>query len=299
MLRYRPGVALLIVDVQNDFADPKGSLAVRGAADVIPVINGEAALARSSGALVVLTQDWHPPRTPHFVRDGGPWPPHCVVDTWGAELHPALDVPQGTAIVRKGSNGEDGYSAFTMRDPATGEDVPTMLEPLLLAAGVEEVVIVGLATDYCVRATTLDAIRLGFRTTVLTDAIAAVDVRPRATAIGPSRSWRRPAPCSTRAGCADRDARRVLALGCLAAVAPRTPCSWTASSPRRGGRPPEPLRMLVVVDAPIDRPWRVLADIRLQPALDARDEGGPAHHRRARPASGPAARPPSASSASP
>ena len=176
MLRYRPGVALVIVDVQNDFADPRGSLAVRGAADVIPVINGEAALARSNHALVVLTQDWHPPRTPHFIRDGGPWPPHCVMDTWGAELHPALDVPQGTAIVRKGSNGEDGYSAFTMRDADSGKDVPTMLQPLLQAAGVEEVVVVGLATDYCVKATSLDAVRLGFRTTVLTDAIAAVNV---------------------------------------------------------------------------------------------------------------------------
>jgi nicotinamidase/pyrazinamidase len=176
MLRYRPGVALVIVDVQNDFADPRGSLAVSGAGDVIPVINGEAALARSNGALVVLTQDWHPPRTPHFIRDGGPWPPHCVMDTWGAELHPALAVPEGTPIVRKGSNGEDGYSAFTMRDADSGKDVPTMLQPLLQAAGVEEVVIVGLATDYCVRATSLDAIRLAFRTTVLTDAIAAVNV---------------------------------------------------------------------------------------------------------------------------
>jgi nicotinamidase/pyrazinamidase len=176
MLRYRPGVALVIVDVQNDFADPRGSLAVRGAVDVIPVINGEAALARNSRALVVLTQDWHPPRTPHFIRDGGPWPPHCVFDTWGAELHPALDVAQGTAIVRKGSNGEDGYSAFTMRDPGSGKDVPTMLEPLLQAAGIEEVIVVGFATDYCVKTTTLDAIRLGFHATVLTDAIAAVNV---------------------------------------------------------------------------------------------------------------------------
>ena len=176
MLRYRPGVALIIVDVQNDFADPRGSLAVPGAVDVIPVISTEAALARSSRALVVLTQDWHPARTPHFVRDGGPWPPHCVMDTWGAELHPALDVPQGTPIVRKGSNGEDGYSAFTMRDPGSGKDVPTMLQPLLQAAGVEEVVVVGFATDYCVRATSLDAIRLEFRATVLTDAIAAVNV---------------------------------------------------------------------------------------------------------------------------
>ncbi len=178
MLRYQPGVALIIVDVQNDFADPNGSLSVRGAPDIVPVINAQAALARQHGAFVVLSQDWHPPRTPHFVRDGGPWPPHCVFDTWGAELYPTLDVPSGTPIVRKGSNGEDGYSAFTMRDPATEAAVPTMLEPLLQTAGVEEVVVVGLATDYCVKATVLDALRLGFQTTVLTDGVAAVNVQP-------------------------------------------------------------------------------------------------------------------------
>ncbi len=177
MLRYGPGVALIIVDVQNDFADPRGSLSVRGAQDIIPAVNREAATARSSGAFLVLSQDWHPSRTPHFARDGGPWPAHCVAETWGAELHPALDVPEGTPIVRKGSNGEDGYSAFTMRDPASGHDVPTMLQPLLQTAGVGEVVITGLATDYCVKATALDAARLGFEVTVLTDAIAAVNVR--------------------------------------------------------------------------------------------------------------------------
>ena len=177
MVRYQPGVALVIVDVQNDFADPRGSLSVRGAPDVIPVINREAALALASGGFLVLTQDWHPERTPHFARDGGPWPVHCVSDTWGAELHPVLDVPSGTCIVRKGSNGEDGYSAFTMRDPGTGAEIPTILQPLLETAGVEEVVVVGLATDYCIKATALDAARLGFRTTVLTDGIAAVNVQ--------------------------------------------------------------------------------------------------------------------------
>ena len=176
MLEYQPGTALIVVDVQNDFADPKGSLAVHGAAAVIPVINREVARALAGRALVVCSQDWHPDHTPHFKKDGGIWPSHGVADSWGAELHPALEVPDGTAIVRKGSNGEDGYSAFTMRDADSGKDVPTMLEPLLQAAGVEEVVIVGFATDYCVRATSLDAIRLEFRTTVLTDAIAAVNV---------------------------------------------------------------------------------------------------------------------------
>ena len=178
MLRYRPGVALLVVDVQNDFADPKGSLAVKGAAAIVPAINGQVALARSNGSMVVYSQDWHPSRTPHFARDGGVWPVHCVRDSWGAELYPSLDVPVGSPLIRKGTNGEDGYSAFTMRDPDTGATVPTPLETLLHEAGVDGVVVVGLATDYCVAATARDAVSLGHDTTVLTDAIAAVDLRP-------------------------------------------------------------------------------------------------------------------------
>ena len=177
MARYHPAAALLVVDVQNDFADPTGSLSVRGAERVIPVINREAATAREQGALVILTQDWHPGSTPHFAKDGGPWPVHCVAETWGAALHPALEAPADTPVVRKGSNGEDGYSAFTMRDAHTGDQVPTMLAPLLQSAGVTDVVVTGLATDYCVKASALDALRLGFATTVLTDAIAAVDLR--------------------------------------------------------------------------------------------------------------------------
>ncbi len=176
MLRYRPGVALVVVDVQNDFADPTGSLSVRGAPDIIPTINRELALARQNGALVVMTQDWHPPSTPHFAKDGGPWPVHCVAGSWGAELYPGLDVPAGTTIIRKGTNGEDGYSGFTMRDPRTGADGPTMLVPLLEAADTRDVVVVGLATDYCVKATALDAARRDYRTTVLTDCVAAVEL---------------------------------------------------------------------------------------------------------------------------
>lgn len=177
MMRYGPGVALLVVDVQNDFADPKGSLSVRGAPEIVPVINAQVAQARANRAFVVCSQDWHPRRTPHFKRDGGLWPDHCIAETWGADFHPGLEVPEGIPVVRKGSNGEDGYSAFTMRDPATGKTVPTMLQPLLQAAGVKQVVVVGLATDYCVKSTALDAVAMGFETTVLTDAIAAVDVR--------------------------------------------------------------------------------------------------------------------------
>lgn len=178
MQRYGPGTALIVVDVQNDFADPAGSLYVRGGELVGERVNAEIELAVRERARVVCTQDWHPEHTPHFARDGGVWPVHCVADTWGAELHPALRVPDSTTVIRKGANGEDGYSAFTMRDPVTGSTIPTALEPLLREAAVTDVVVVGLATDYCVKETALDARRLGFATTVLTDAVAAVDLQP-------------------------------------------------------------------------------------------------------------------------
>lgn len=174
--RYEPSTALVIVNVQNDFADPAGGLSVSGGDRVVPVINREIASATAARAPVVYTQDWHPPSTPHFAKDGGIWPVHCVAESWGAELHPSLVVAGPT--IRKGVNGEDGYSGFTMRDPVTGQTVPTELETILRERGVTRVVVTGLATDYCVKATALDAARLGFGTTVLTDAIAAVDLVP-------------------------------------------------------------------------------------------------------------------------
>jgi len=101
---------------------------------------------------------------------------HCVAGTWGAELHPELivDGPR----VRKGANGEDGYSGFTMRDPVSGETSPTELEGLLHDRDIDRVTVCGLATDYCVKATALDAARLGFETSVLIDAVRAVDLAP-------------------------------------------------------------------------------------------------------------------------
>lgn len=180
MQRYDPRTALLVVDLQNDFADPAGSLSVHGGDLLVPVVNVEIATARATGAHVVLTQDWHPPSTPHFVTEGGIWPVHCVADTWGAELHPGLDADAAARAprIRKGANGEDGYSGFTMRDPQTGQTTPTELESLLRDAGVERVVVCGLATDYCVKATALDAARLGFETVVLLEAVRAVDLAP-------------------------------------------------------------------------------------------------------------------------
>jgi nicotinamidase/pyrazinamidase len=175
--RYNPTTALIVVDVQNDFADPAGSLSVKGGDSIIPTINGEIDMATSAEAHVVATQDWHPESTPHFAKDGGIWPIHCVADTWGAALHPDLRLPDDAPRIQKGANGEDGYSGFTMRDSTSGDEIPTELDRLLRDRGVEDVVVVGLATDYCVSATALDAARLGYRTAVLTDAIASVDLQ--------------------------------------------------------------------------------------------------------------------------
>jgi nicotinamidase/pyrazinamidase len=176
MPTYDPETAFLVVDVQNDFADPSGSLSVRDGADVVPVLNEQIRAAKAAGALVVFTADWHPASTPHFARDGGTWPVHCVQGTWGAAFHPRLEVTG--PVVRKGSNGEDGYSGFTMRDPVSGETIATELPAMLAERGIRHVVVGGLATDYCVRWTVLDALRLGLRATVLIDAIRAVDLRP-------------------------------------------------------------------------------------------------------------------------
>jgi nicotinamidase/pyrazinamidase len=175
-MHYDPTTALLVVDVQNDFADPAGGLSVAGGDAVVPVINRAIQDARAAGALVVATQDWHPEVTPHFAKDGGIWPVHCVGGTWGAELHPDLAIPDDAPRVHKGTSGEDGYSGFSMRDPVDGSIAPTALDGLLRSANVRSVVIAGLATDYCVRTTALDAVRLGYATTVLTDAVAAVDL---------------------------------------------------------------------------------------------------------------------------
>ena len=176
MTTYTARTALVVVDVQNDFADPQGSLSVRGGLDVVRAVDAEVAAATAAGAPVFYTQDWHPADTPHFAKDGGTWPVHCVQGTWGAQLHPDLDV-RGE-VVRKGEHGEDGYSGFSMRDPVTGEVVPTRLAQLLRDAGVERLVVLGLATDYCVRATALDGRAQGWPVTVPWSAVAAVDMAP-------------------------------------------------------------------------------------------------------------------------
>lgn len=172
---YDETTALLVVDVQNDFADPSGSLYVSGGEEIIEDINAQVAAARGGRATVVLTQDWHPPATPHFIGHGGTWPVHCVRDTWGAELYPEL-VREADLIVRKGTGGEDGYSAFTLIDPETDQSRPTGLGGYLTERGITSVVVVGLAADVCVAATALDAAASGFDSTVIWELTRAVEL---------------------------------------------------------------------------------------------------------------------------
>ncbi|MFO7299449.1 MAG: isochorismatase family protein [Actinomycetes bacterium] len=177
-MRYDNRTALVVVDVQNDFADPGGSLYVPGGEESIEFVNGQVTEARQAGAVIVYTQDWHPESTPHFAKDGGIWPVHCVGGTAGADFHPDLLVVEDAVFVKKGTGGEDGYSAFNVSDPETGEVTPTGLADRLREAGVEKVVVVGLALDYCVKASALDAASEGFATTVLADGTRAVNLAP-------------------------------------------------------------------------------------------------------------------------
>ena len=173
---YDGRTALVVVDVQNDFAHAEGSLYVKGAEAVIDAVNREVAAAHAAGAVVVTTQDSHPPDPPHFARDGGTCPVHCVAGTGGAELHP--DLAPGDHQVFKGVGGEDGYSGFSMVHPTTGDRSPTGLDDLLRERGIERVVVVGLATDYCVKETALDAVRLGYDTTVVLEGVRPVEREP-------------------------------------------------------------------------------------------------------------------------
>ena len=173
---YDERTALIVVDVQNDFADPEGAFYVRDGEQVVEVINREVDRAVSAGAFVVYTQDWHNEVTPHFAKHGGIWPVHGVQETWGAALHPDLEV-RGPSV-RKGMGEDDGYSGFSEHNLASGVVDQTPLEQMLRERGIDKVVIAGLATDYCVRATALDAAERGFKATVLRDAIRGVNLEP-------------------------------------------------------------------------------------------------------------------------
>jgi nicotinamidase/pyrazinamidase len=166
--------ALLVVDVQRDFC-PGGALPSPGGDRIIPALNRHIGQALKSGMPVYASRDWHPEITTHFkAYGGGEWPPHCVQGTAGAEFHPQLELPSNVIVISKGEVAErPGYSAFEGRTP----DGRTLADDLR-ARAIDTLYVAGIATDYCVKQTVLDALREGFGVTVLTDAVSGIDVRP-------------------------------------------------------------------------------------------------------------------------
>jgi nicotinamidase/pyrazinamidase len=159
--------ALLVVDVQNDFC-PGGTLAVPRGEEVIPPLNKLIDEFLERGDPVYLSRDWHPPLTKHFVAYGGTWPEHCVQNTKGAEFHPELRNDSRIKVISKGVGDADGYSAFDETDLAAE----------LRKENVEEVVVGGLATDYCVKNTVLDAVKHGFKVKAVENAMRPVELQP-------------------------------------------------------------------------------------------------------------------------
>jgi len=162
--------ALIMVDVQNDFCSG-GALAVRGGDEVVPVLNDYASRFSRAGLPIYATRDWHPEETSHFEPWGGTWPPHCIAGTNGAAFHSGLRFPKETVIVSKGTQPErDSYSAFH------GQDYDDRsFEESLRRRGVHHLYVGGLATDYCVKFSVLDALSQGFAVTVLVDAVRGVE----------------------------------------------------------------------------------------------------------------------------
>ncbi|HKS10504.1 MAG TPA: nicotinamidase [Pyrinomonadaceae bacterium] len=159
--------ALIVVDVQNDFC-PGGTLAVPHGDEVVAPLNKLIDEFLERGDPVYKSRDWHPPTTKHFTAYGGTWPVHCVQNTEGAAFHPALHNDPRIEVISKGLGNTDGYSAFDETD----------LGSQLKQAGVEEVVVGGLATDYCVKHTVLDALKQGYKVKAVEDAMRPVELRP-------------------------------------------------------------------------------------------------------------------------
>lgn len=165
-------MALLIVDVQNDFC-PGGRLAIRGAERIIPTLNKYIELFLKFNLPIFTSRDWHPKETSHFDSFGGSWPLHCVANSEGAMFHRDLKLPAQAIILSKGMDAnKDSYSVFQARDE-NGHGFPDLLGTL----GIEELFCCGLATDYCVKESVRDALKFGLKVKLLTDAIEGVDIK--------------------------------------------------------------------------------------------------------------------------
>ncbi len=173
MASLRSSKALLVVDVQNDFC-PGGALGIHGGDRIISILNRYIKYFEKQNLPIFVTRDWHPKVTKHFQLFGGVWPIHCVERSYGAQFHPELELPKEATVMSKGMNPEeDSYSAFHATD-SSGRALANLLKNL----GVSQIYIGGLATDYCVKYSVLDALRSGLEVFVLTDAVAGVNLQP-------------------------------------------------------------------------------------------------------------------------
>ena len=262
MQRYGPGSALIVVDVQNDFADPAGSLSVAGAA----MRSSRGSTARSSRPaptvpLVVATQDWHPPSTPHFAKDGGIWPVHCVADTWGAALYPDLALPDDAPRVRKGINGEDGYSGLHDARSADRRDArrPSSTDSCATPAW-------STSSPSASRPTTASMRRRSMRSSSAIGPRCSSTPAPRSTSERATATGQWPGCEAAGVGITeDGDAMIRGALRLALAGAGISYAIDRVLAKQSAGEEPEPIKSMVVIDAPIERVWEAVADIEGQP----------------------------------
>jgi len=160
--------ALIIADIQKDFL-PGGALPIKEGDQIIPVLNEYTKMFNKASAKIIASRDWHPPKHISFTEQGGPWPPHCIHETEGAKFSPALKLPEGTTIVSKATDsGKEAYSVFD--ETGLGDQIKSW--------GVKRIFIGGLATDYCIVNSVLDARKMGFAVVVLVDATRGINMNP-------------------------------------------------------------------------------------------------------------------------
>ena len=160
--------ALIVVDMQRDFM-PGGALPVPEADTIVPTVNRYIQIFKNRGSTIVATRDWHPVNHISFTTRGGPWPPHCIQGTSGAEFHPDLALPENSIVVSKATDPDkEAYSGFDGTD----------LNSILRERGVKRIFVCGVATNYCVKATAIDGVKLGYTVIVLLDAVKGIDIPP-------------------------------------------------------------------------------------------------------------------------
>ncbi len=169
--------ALVIVDAQNDFC-PGGALAVADGDQIIQALNRYIDIFSKAHCPIFATRDWHPAKTSHFKDYGGPWPVHCVQESYGAEFHPALRLGSAAVLSKGMAADQDSYSGFQAANSSG-----TLLADLLRRDGIERIFVGGLATDYCVKHTVLDGLTQGFKVVLLADAVRAVNLGPNDGAV--------------------------------------------------------------------------------------------------------------------